>query len=80
MPAIWKKVNIEAIPKIKPRKSVTQDIRPTSLTPTISKVFESLVGKCTLDAIGDKLDINSSGSLHEPCISRYHAYVAQCFG
>jgi len=56
VPSIWKRANVVAIPKIKPPKSIEQDLRPISLTPTISKIFESIVGKWMLDAIGDKFD------------------------
>ena len=63
VPKIWKKANVVAIPKIKPPKSVEQDLRPISLTSTISKVFESLVGKWMLDAIGDKLDKQQFGAI-----------------
>ena len=48
MPTILKKANVVAIPKIKLPKSVEQDLRPISLTSTISKVFESIVGKWML--------------------------------
>ena len=63
MPSIWKRANVVAIPKIKPPKSIEQDLRPISLTPTISKIFESIVGKWMLDAIGDKFDKKQFGAI-----------------
>ena len=63
VPSIWKKANVVAIPKIKPPKSIEQDLRPISLTPTISRIFESIVGKWMLDAIGDKFDKKQFGAI-----------------
>jgi len=62
MPAVSKQANIIAIPKTKPPKSVEQDLKPISLTPTVSKVFESLVGKWMLEAIG-KFDKKQFGAI-----------------
>jgi len=42
--------------KPKPPKSVEQDLRPISLTPRISKIFESIVGRWIFDTIGDYFD------------------------
>jgi len=44
-------------------KSVEQDLRPISLTPTISKIFKSIVGRWILDAIGDKFDKKQFGAI-----------------
>ena len=63
VPTVWKQANIVAVPKVKPPKTVEQDIRPISLTPTISKIFESLVGRWMLDAIGDKFDQKQFGAI-----------------
>jgi len=73
VPTAWKQANIVAIPKTKPQKSVDQDLRPISLTPTISKVFESLVGRWMLNAIGDKFDSKQFGAIRGRSTS--HALV-----
>ena len=63
MPTVWKQANIVAIPKSKPPKLIEQDLRPISLTPTLSKIFESLIGRWMLEKIGDKFDKNQFGAL-----------------
>ena len=56
VPIIWKQANIIAVPKTRPSQTVENDLRPISLIPTLSKVFESLVGKWLLEIIHDKFD------------------------
>ena len=73
VPNIWKQANIIAIPKTKPANSIEQDLRPISLTATISKVFESLVGRWMLEAINDKLDRKQFGAIRGRSTS--HALV-----
>jgi len=73
MPSAWKCANIVPIPKTKQPKSVEQDLRPISLTPTLSKVFESLVGQYMLNCIGDKFDKKQFGALRGRSTS--HALV-----
>jgi hypothetical protein len=73
VPAVWKQANIIAVPKTKPAKSVDQDLRPISLTPTISKILESLIGRWMLNAIGDKFDNNQFGAIRGRSTS--HALV-----
>jgi len=63
VPTIWKQANIIVIPKTKPPKSVEQDLRPISLTPTVSKVFESLVGRRLLTSVADKFDKKQFGAI-----------------
>jgi len=63
VPSIWKKANVIPIPKNKLPKSVEQDLRPISLMPTISKIFESIVGRWILDAIGNKFDKKQFGAI-----------------
>jgi len=60
--SMWKRPNVVLIPKTKPPKSVEQDLRSISLTPTISKTFESIVLRRILDAIWDKFDKKTIGS------------------
>ena len=63
MPSAWKQANVIPVPKTKPPKSVEQDIRPISLTPTISKVFESLVGRWIVGSISAKFDRKQFGAI-----------------
>ena len=63
VPSIWKQANIIAVPKIRPPKLIENDLRPISLTPTLSKVFESLVGRWVVEAIGEKFDKKQYGAL-----------------
>ena len=61
--AVWKQANVVAVPKTRPPKSIETDLRPISLTPTLSKVFESLVGRWVLNAIGENFDKKQFGAL-----------------
>jgi hypothetical protein len=45
VPSIWKQAKVIPIPKVHPPVALEKDIRPISLTPTISKVLESIVGE-----------------------------------
>ena len=63
VPTVWKQANVVAVPKIKPPKTVEQDLRPISLTPTISKIFESLVGRWILGTISNKFDKQQFGAI-----------------
>ena len=54
MPMIWKKANVVAVPKANPPASTEADLRPISLTPTVSKVLESIVGSWILDVVGSQ--------------------------
>jgi len=63
VPAIWKQADVVPIPKTKPPKSVEQDLRPISLTPTLSKVLESLIGRFLLNSISEKFDKKQYGAL-----------------
>jgi hypothetical protein len=63
MPSLWKKANVVPIPKSRPPKSVQEDLRPISLTPTLSKILESLVGNWILAKVTNKLDVRQFGAL-----------------
>ena len=73
VPSIWKQANVIAIPKTNPPHSIEQDLRPISLTATVSKIFESLVGRWMLHAIGDKFDQKQFGAIRGRSTS--HALV-----
>ena len=50
------------IPKVKPPSSIENDFRPIALTPTVSKVFEALVGRRMLDSVAEKIDKRQYGA------------------
>ena len=43
IPAMWKTANVIPLPKKRPPRLIENDIRPISLTPIISKTFESII-------------------------------------
>ena len=63
VPSLWKRANVVPIPKSHPPKSIKDDLRPISLTPTLSKVLESLVGRWILPKVTNKLDAKQFGAL-----------------
>ena len=63
VPDIWKRANVVPIPKINPPQSISDDLRPISLTATLSKLLESLIGHRLLPKIVDKLDSKQFGAL-----------------
>ena len=52
----WKLANVVPIPKTIPPTRIDKDLRPISLTPTLSKALESFVGQWILDELKGKLD------------------------
>jgi hypothetical protein len=63
VPSLWKRANVIPIPKTCPPKSIQDDLRPISLTPTLSKVLESLVGRWILAKTVGKFDPRQFGAL-----------------
>jgi len=59
VPSRWKEANVIAVPKAHPPQLIESDLRPISLTPTISKLLESFVGEWILDKIQGELDPTS---------------------
>ena len=55
-PTVWKMANVLPIPKVHPPMSVHSDLRPISLTPTISKQLEAILGNWILAHIFDQID------------------------
>ena len=51
------------VPKVKPPTSIESDLRPISLTPTVSKIFESIVGHRVLETTADKFDLKQFGAI-----------------
>ena len=63
IPSIWKAANVVLIPKCQPPTSLKDDLRPISLTPTLSKVLERLIGRRFLPNIMAKFDNRQYGAL-----------------
>jgi len=62
-PTIWKKANVVPIPKTNPPRKIESDLRPISLTSTLSKVLESIVGGWILEFVWEKLDKQQFGAI-----------------
>ena len=62
MPSIWKQATVVPVPKSNPPTSINKDLRPISLTPTVSKILESFVGQWILDDIAHKIDGRQYGA------------------
>ena len=63
VPALWKSANVVPIPKLKPARSIENDLRPISLTPTLSKLLESFLGQWMLETLTSKFDAKQFGGL-----------------
>jgi len=55
-PPIWKSAEVVPVPKTHPSTSVQDHLRPISRRPTLSKVFESIVGQWFLSVLEPSLD------------------------
>jgi len=62
VPARLKETNVISAPKAHPPQLIEADLRPISLTPTLSKLLESFIGSWILDRIEDKLDKHQYGA------------------
>ena len=63
LPNEWKMANVIPLPKIKPMISVETDIRPISLTPIVTKVFESIVMGWVDEIVGAVIDDKQFGGV-----------------
>ena len=61
IPAMWKAANVVPLPKRNPPRLIEKDIRPISLTPIVSKVFESIVMTRVGRILEGKIDDNQFG-------------------
>ena len=61
IPALWKTAHVIPLPKKQPPRSIEKDIRPISLTPIVSKIFESIVMKWVDHILEDKIDDKQFG-------------------
>ena len=64
LPSIWKFANVSPLPKVKLVQDLKRELRPISLTPSISKVAEDFVVKDYVKpAILKKIDSNQYGTI-----------------
>ena len=63
LPNEWKMANVIPLLKIKPMISVETDIRPISLTPIVTKVFESIVMEWVDEIVGAVIDDKQFGGV-----------------
>ena len=56
VPFIWKQANVISVPKVYSPVAIETDIRPVSLTSTVSKILESFVGQWILNYVVSNLD------------------------
>ena len=63
VPTVWKKAEVIPIPKTSIPADITTDLRPISLTPTLSKICESFVSDWLISSIKNRIDKRQFGSL-----------------
>ncbi len=63
VPLLWKAANVVPIPKSGAPKSIETDLRPISLTPTLSKILEAFVGRWVLPALSKHFDRRQYGAI-----------------
>ena len=63
VPAVWKKADVIPVPKNKVLSDIAKDLRPISLTATLSKTCERFVADWLMELIGEKIDKRQFGSL-----------------
>jgi hypothetical protein len=74
LPTIWKLANVVPLPKKSKIEDITADLRPISLTPTLSKLAEHfIVHEHVKPAILEKLGSDQFGCI--PGSSTTHALV-----
>ena len=62
-PRLWKQANVVPVPKVQPPSNIESDLRPISLTATLSKLFESFVGRWMVSRVLPQLDQKQFGAL-----------------
>ena len=63
LPDLWKTATVVPMPKKHPPGSLQSDIRPTSLTPILAKVFETIVLNWADDVITPQIDERQFGGI-----------------
>ena len=64
VPDVGKQSNVVPVPKSNPPRTIEDDLRPISLTPTLAKHLEWFVGQELLSFVSDKLDAQQFGALN----------------
>ena len=67
LPGLWKTATVVPLPKKHPPRSLEKDLRPISLTPIASKVFESVVLTWADSVMSPQLDKKQFGSIQSTC-------------
>ena len=62
VPSLWKRALVCPVPKVTSPRDVHSDVRPISLTPVLSRVFETFVVRFLLQDVGSQLDPYQFGS------------------
>ena len=62
VPDVWKRADIAPIPKVSPPSNIEKDLRPISLTPTLSKGLEAYARNWTGTSLTPSLDPFQFGS------------------
>ena len=83
VPTQWKEVNVVPVPKTSSVTDISSDLRPISLTATLSKVLESF--QWIMDTIKSQLDPKQFGSLKgsstiDALISMFHCWYSNTDG
>jgi hypothetical protein len=63
VPTVWKKADVIPVPKNKVPSDITKNLRPISLTATLSKTCERFVADWLMELISGKIDKRQFGSL-----------------
>ena len=63
VPRIWEMANVVMLPKSHPPTSMEKDLRPISLTPTLSKILGAFIGGWMLEEICSKFDDHQFGTV-----------------
>ena len=81
----WKETNVVPVPKTSPVMDILTDLRPISLTATLSKVLESSIFQWVMDTVTSQLDPKQFGSLKgsstvDALISMSHCWYSNTDG
>ena len=85
VPTQWKEANVVPVPKTSSVTDISSNLRPISLTATLSKVFESFPFQWIMDTIKSQLDPKQFGSLKgsstiDALISMFHCWYSNTDG
>ena len=61
VPDVWKEADVIPVPKNKAPSDINKDLRPISLTATLSKTCERFVADWLMQSIGEKIDKRQFG-------------------